>query len=401
VAKKRRGKGIGIFAQSGSWRVRYRQDVRVKGVLRTRQPSVKICPIGTSKSKRPPRYVEDLAREILLERKSRKSSPDTTTTVGDFVDSCYIPCVERDKKASTSNGYKGIWERYLRSRCAAVWLKDVQTFHVQRWLDDIAREQEISRTTLSHIKHFLSGVFRYASQQGFRNTSNPATLASIPLSAPKAKEREAYTLEEIGAMLRILPEPAATVVETAAWTGLRASELRGLTWDCLTLSLDDESMAFLEVRRAIWRNHIGDPKTERSKAPVPVVPQLAARLAAHRRACGNSVSGPIFVNGRGNPMSLDFLYWQKMKTVLKKAGIPWKGWHGFRRGLASNLNRLGVDDSVIQAILRHSNVAVTQRCYIKTTSQDAVLAMRRLSKSMAEIKSVSHLMDVDPDQVVQ
>ena len=30
----------------------------------------------------------------------------------------------------------------------------------------------------------------------------------------------------------------------------------------------------------------------------------------------------------------------------------WRGWHGFRRGLASNLNRLGGDDSVIQAILR-------------------------------------------------
>jgi len=385
VARKRRGKNIGIFQQGGSWRVRYRQRVMVKGVLGTVQKSDKICPIGTSKSKRPPKYVKDLAAEMLLVRKSRKSSPDTTTTIGDLVDNEYLPAVRRDKKPSTANGYTMIWERYLRPRCETVWLKDVQTFQIQRWLDDISREQGISRTTLAHIKHFLSGVFRFGVQQGFRNAGNPVTLASIPQSAPKAKEREAYTLEEIGAMLKILPEPAATVVETAAWTGLRASELRGLTWDCLTLPSDNESMAFLEVRRAIWRNHIGDPKTERSKAPVPVVPQLAARLAAHRRACGNPARGPIFVNGRGNPMSLDFLYWQKMKTVLKKAGVPWKGWHGFRRGLASNLNRLGIDDSVIQAILRHSNVAVTQRCYIKTTSQDAVLAMQRLSNRMVEI----------------
>ena len=91
--------------------------------------------------------------------------------------------------------------------------------------------------------------------------------------------------------------------------------------------------------------------------------------------------------------------WQS--HLLKKAGIQWKGWHGFRRGLASNLNRLGVDDSVIQAILRHSNVAVTQRCYIKTTSQDAVLAMQKLSSHVAGIKSSAHLTDVDPDRVVQ
>jgi integrase len=55
---------------------------------------------------------------------------------------------------------------------------------------------------------------------------------------------------------------------------------------------------------------------------------------------------------------------------------------GFRRGLASNLNRLGVDDSIIQGILRHSTVATTQNHYIKTVRADAVAAMRRLSEAL-------------------
>ena len=55
---------------------------------------------------------------------------------------------------------------------------------------------------------------------------------------------------------------------------------------------------------------------------------------------------------------------------------------GFRRGLASNLNRLGVDDSVIQRILRHSNVATTQNHYIKTASPDAIAAMRRFADAL-------------------
>ena len=70
-----------------------------------------------------------------------------------------------------------------------------------------------------------------------------------------------------------------------------------------------------------------------------------------------------------------------MKDVLKRAGIAWHGWHGFRRGLASNLNRLGVDDSVIQRILRHSTVATTQNHYIKTASPDAIAAMKRFRKA--------------------
>ena len=88
-------------------------------------------------------------------------------------------------------------------------------------------------------------------------------------------------------------------------------------------------------------------------------------------------------------MSLDRLFWLQMRDVFRKGGIRWRGWHGFRRGLASNLNRLGLDDSVIQAILRHSNVEVTQACYIKTAHPDAVEAMRKFSENLASVESRS------------
>jgi len=41
----------------------------------------------------------------------------------------------------------------------------------------------------------------------------------------------------------------------------------------------------------------------------------------------------------------------------------WQGCHAFRRGLATNWNRLGVSDKTVQAILRHANVATTQTYY--------------------------------------
>jgi len=70
------------------------------------------------------------------------------------------------------------------------------------------------------------------------------------------------------------------------------------------------------------------------------------------------------------------------KYERNKVLPEWRGWHGFRRGLATNLNRLGVDDSVIQRILHHSNVAVTQACYIKTASEDAKAAMQKLETAL-------------------
>ena len=68
---------------------------------------------------------------------------------------------------------------------------------------------------------------------------------------------------------------------------------------------------------------------------------------------------------------------------MSSSALDCHGWHGFRRGLASNLNRWGVDDSVIQRILRHSTVAVTENHYIKTASSNAVAAMRRFSDAFS------------------
>ena len=41
-------------------------------------------------------------------------------------------------------------------------------------------------------------------------------------------------------------------------------------------------------------------------------------------------------------------------------GIHWRGWHSFRRGLASTLFELGCDDLTVQRILRHAKVTVTR-----------------------------------------
>jgi integrase len=82
------------------------------------------------------------------------------------------------------------------------------------------------------------------------------------------------------------------------------------------------------------------------------------------------------------PINLDALARDVIAPGLAKVDVRWCGWHAFRRGLATNLFRLGVPDKTIQRILRHSNVAVTQNCYIKTVDEDASAAMRSLEISL-------------------
>jgi hypothetical protein len=58
----------------------------------------------------------------------------------------------------------------------------------------------------------------------------------------------------------------------------------------------------------------------------------------------------------------------------------WHGWHAARRGLGTNLYRLGVPEKTIQAILRHANVSTTNTYYIKSAAEDTRIAMAKLEK---------------------
>jgi integrase len=63
----------------------------------------------------------------------------------------------------------------------------------------------------------------------------------------------------------------------------------------------------------------------------------------------------------------------------------WHGFHAFRRGLATTLYSLGVDDLMIQQILRHTNVSITRQRYIKTVTEQTTAAMAKLDAADAAL----------------
>ena len=74
---------------------------------------------------------------------------------------------------------------------------------------------------------------------------------------------------------------------------------------------------------------------------------------------------------------------KQQHSYQSDAQLPaWHGWHAARRGLGSNLYRLGVPDKVIQAILRHSNVNITLGYYVKSASSDVMAAMGKFEEEL-------------------
>src|SRR5262249_7026063 len=277
----------------------------------------------------------------------------------------------------TVKGYSDIWECHVKPLFADDVMKDIRTFHVQSWLDSIG-EQGLSRNTLKHIKSVVSAFFDLAKQKDYFQWVNPAQGTDINPSAAEPEETYAYSLEEVNAILAHIPEPAATAFAVVAYAGLRIGEIEGLRWE-------DYRDGEIHVSRSIWNGHETDPKTRKSRAPIPVIRQLGDRLEMHRRRSGNPESGPIFVTGKGTHQMMNNLLGRVMLPALRKANIEWHGWHACRRGLGSNLYRLRVPDMVLQRILRHANVTTTTGYYIKTAADDVRAAMSKLESSIPQV----------------
>ena len=134
-----------------------------------------------------------------------------------------------------------------------------------------------------------------------------------------------------------------------------------------------------QVTGSVYRGKLQEPKTEASGAAISVIRQLASVWALHHERMGSPKTGWMFASARETtPVSLDNVANRQIKPALEAAKLPWYGWHAFRRGLATNLKALGIDDHTIKDILRHSHVSVTQACYIKAVPEKSVQAMDRL-----------------------
>jgi integrase len=389
-----------VFHRYQSWFVRYRDDVlqpdgAVKRVMVCKKLDV---PYGgeyrTEKSVRP------FVAQFLAPLNSGLVNPQSTMLVTEFVERVYLPeYVEKNLRPATRRGYRIVWERYLKARMGKLTLRGFRTVHGEQMLAQIAAQSQLDRSSLRHCKSFLSGCFKQAKRLGILDGINPIMDVSIPHAPESEQDTYAYSLAEIKAMLSVLAEPAHTIVLTAALTGLRHSELRGLIWE-------NFNGKELSVTRSVWNKTVSEPKTRRSRSPIPIVKQLADALAAHKLRAGILAQPglPIFQAGNGQPLILSNLVNRVIIPALSRCAackkredehkpeghifhrdksLPeWHGWHGFRRGLATNLHALGVDDKTIQAILRHSNVSLTMNIYVKSVNESQVSAMDALSEKL-------------------
>jgi integrase len=189
------------------------------------------------------------------------------------------------------------------------------------------------------------------------------------------------TPEELGAILHHCPPRWRAFLHTAAFTGMRASELRGLRWQDVTVKQGHGGEIHVTQRADRYKN-FGAPKSEAGERRVPFGQHVANTLGAwHRelwqmkatyaekngRAWEGDLVFPVDGGGVGNHANI---IRASLKPACIAAGIvdkngkpKYTGLHVLRHFYASWLIYRGKPAKVVQERLGHSSITVTFDTY--------------------------------------
>lgn len=364
-----------VIVQRNRWCLRYYDTVIVDGRT-VRKKCFKV--LAKVSSDYPNKTsVEPLAAKFLQPINDKSVVPESSLPVTEFFERYYLPHAKQTLRPSTVKSYNDHYKYHLKPRLGDLRLRDARTVHFQRMLSDI---KGLSHQSLLRVRATLSAVFSYAIRQGVLEGTNPLHAVRVP-GRSKKFHGHTYTIEEIVRTTEALKDVTAfTVISVAAFSGLRLGEIRGLHWK-------DFDGASLSVERTVWRTHIGPPKTDDSEAKVPCLPILAKILNEYKQHTRWSQSHDYIFAGqrRGQSLNLHNLATRVIKPAMKEAGIAWKGFHSFRRGLATNLFDLQVEARTVMAILRHASVQTTLNHYVQPSDTKTRQALEKIEDAFEHV----------------
>lgn len=162
------------------------------------------------------------------------------------------------------------------------------------------------------------------------------------------------------------------------YSGLRIGELLALKWHDVDLkkglisvskTCHDGSESGKHVRI------IDTPKTQTSNRIIPIPRQLLPRLKELKRK-----SSSEFVISDEKRVVYLRSYQKAFDGLLKKLGIPHRGFHALRHTFATRAIECGMDVKSLSEILGHKNPTVTLKTYTHSLMEHKALMMNRLGK---------------------
>ena len=269
-------------------------------------------------------------------------------------------------RASTLRTYANIIANELRPRwddrkIASVTREEIAAYRT------VVESRNLAATTLNQTRAIVRGIFAVAERYDLKD--------DVSIAFKRAKTRRAtsekisfYPPEEVMRLVaHAANEQDAALFLTAAFTGLRASELRALRWRSV-----DFAGSLLHVERGFTDEGGEDlPKSYRVRS-VPLMPQVALALSQLRsREFFTADDEFVFVSDQGGVLGYDPLA-RRYRAAQQRAGLRPLRFHDLRHSFGTMaVRQFPITD--VQTWMGHADIATTRK-YIHYAPQPEAAA---------------------------
>ena len=304
-------------------------------------------------------------------RAGTHTAPSKSITVAqaaeDWIESARLD----EREAATLAGYRQ-HAVHINARLGNYKLASLTTPRINTFRDDLLAT--MSRVMARKVLGSLRSLLRDAQRRG--NVAQNVALGVKRIDADKRREARLKVGVDIPAPEEIRAIIAAArrhrpLLLVAAFTGLRASELRGLRWEDVDLKSGE-----LHVRqRADRYNEIGEPKSRAGHRTVPLGPLVANALREWRLVCPRGELGLVFPTASGRIVAHSGLV-RALMAAVRAAGLTdrdgrprYAGMHALRHFYASwcinpeDRGGQGLSLKIVQTLLGHSSITMTADVY--------------------------------------
>ena len=303
---------------------------------------------------------------------------DNDISYSDYLDYWMNNYVKIQCKRTTEALYKRYIEQHIKPILGLYKLKTLNPSILQDFLNKKSING-FSKNTVSSFYGLLSGSLKYAVYPMKYIKENPMTYVHMPrydvLHKKDSTELKIISLTDFNRMIERFPLGSSFYIplQIAFQTGLRASEVTGLTWDDI-----DFNNYTLEVNKILvkigpeWT--FGTPKTQSSHRIINIGPSLIKILQDHkiyqdemRIKYGNWYKESNFICTKENGENITT---ESLKYLSRVVNYELKinfNFHSLRHTHATMLIENGANMKDVQNRLGHSKLSTTMDTYAHVT----------------------------------
>lgn len=309
----------------------------------------------------------------------------------------WLDMMQSNVAKTTFNAYSNNVKRkiipYFDEQHPGLKLTDLTPIHIQEYYIYERKEHKVSNNTLLRRHANIRKALQYALKVGMIS-SNPAVLVERP--KPSDYKATFCNADELSAILQAVKgDPIGFAVITAAYYGLRRSEVVGLKWNAINFKKKT-----ITIRHTVTQTNVDGKfvlvqedrtKNKSSFRTLPLVApyeamlmQMKARQEHNRALCGSFYNTEyldyIYVNDVGDLIKPDYIT-VRFQNFLRKNNFRHIRYHDLRHSCASLLLANGVNLKQIQEWLGHSTISTTGNIYAhlevdsKRASAEAIMGL--------------------------